>query len=172
MKRLYFMRHAKAHRDSMLGDHELPLNPRGRSACILLAAHIKENNIQPDLILASTAARAQETLKNILPAMGNNTQTESRKNLYLASAGELFKAINAVDDSVDSLMIIAHNPGIHQICMMLVDYQNSSEKLRNVMVNMPTAGLASFSINTDSWKNVEPESGRLEDFISPEDLSF
>jgi len=69
MKSLHLLRHAKSSwKDSGLNDHDRPLNKRGRQTAKMMAAYLRRAKIAPDLVICSTAVRAQQTLDPILKA--------------------------------------------------------------------------------------------------------
>ena len=69
MKSLHLLRHAKSSwKDPSLNDHDRPLNKRGRQTAEMMAAYLRRAKIAPDLVMCSTAMRAQQTLDPILKA--------------------------------------------------------------------------------------------------------
>ena len=71
MKRLWLLRHAKSSWDDPgLADHDRPLAPRGRKAGKRMRRWAAEHDVRPDLVLCSTAVRAQATLELVAPALG------------------------------------------------------------------------------------------------------
>ena len=65
-RRVHLLRHAKSSWDNpTVGDHERPLAPRGVKASARMARWIEENDVQPELVLCSSALRAQETLAGV-----------------------------------------------------------------------------------------------------------
>src|SRR5262245_41814146 len=112
MKRLYLLRHAKSSwKDVSLSDHDRPLAGRGRRASKAMARHLRDRGIEPDLVLCSTARRARETLDRIAPALGT-TAIEIEPGLYGASAHGLLERLHGVQDEIESVMLIGHNPGM------------------------------------------------------------
>ena len=112
MKRLYLLRHAKSSwKDTSLPDHDRPLSGRGRRAAKAIARHLREQDLEPQLVLCSTARRARETLERIQPALGAAT-VEFEHDLYAASADALLERLRRVPDTVASVMLIGHNPGL------------------------------------------------------------
>ena len=68
-RRLYLLRHAKSSwKDEGLADHDRPLARRGRRAAKAIARHLREQGVEPELVLCSTARRARETLEAKFPA--------------------------------------------------------------------------------------------------------
>ena len=71
----------------------------------------------PELVVCSTAKRTRETLAALGPAI----PTILSDKLYLSTAGEMLAQVQATDDVVKTLMLVAHNPGItsRQLCAAL-----------------------------------------------------
>src|SRR5687768_4960118 len=70
MKHLYLLRHAKSSwKQRGLPDHDRPLAGRGRHAATAIADHMRDQGIEPELVLCSTARRARETLERIEPVL-------------------------------------------------------------------------------------------------------
>src|SRR5436190_4340385 len=119
MKRIYLLRHAKSSwRDEDLADHDRPLAGRGRKAAKAMARHLRHESIQPELVLVSTALRVRQTLERIEPALGRRS-VRVEAALYGASARSLLERLRAVPDTVTSVMIIGHNPGLQQLALDL-----------------------------------------------------
>src|SRR6056297_1143050 len=67
MRTLYVLRHAKSGWDDpTLHDHDRPLDLRGERAALIMGRYMAQRRFVPDLVLCSTARRAQET--RALPA--------------------------------------------------------------------------------------------------------
>lgn len=67
MLTLTLLRHAKSSwSDPALDDHERPLAKRGVKAIPLIAKYMRQQNIAPDLVLASDAMRTRATLALLL----------------------------------------------------------------------------------------------------------
>ena len=60
MKSLFLLRHARATR-SPEGDHERPLDPRGRDEAHRVGLFLSRLGSQPELVLTSSARRARTT---------------------------------------------------------------------------------------------------------------
>jgi phosphohistidine phosphatase len=65
------LRHAKsAWDDPALRDCDRPLAPRGRKAAKRVARWAKKHAVNPQLVVCSSAVRAQQTLQRVLPSLG------------------------------------------------------------------------------------------------------
>ncbi len=170
MKTLYLLRHAKAEPGGFtLNDEDRPLSARGREACITIGSYIRKHRYTPEIVLCSSSIRTRETLERIEDFFATSPQVKLEKKLYLAAPGEMLAQIHALADEFSSAMLIGHNPGMHHLAALL----SSSEatKLRmEIEIKYPTSALAVITFKTQTWKAVAPDSGTLEDFITPKGL--
>jgi len=151
MKRLYLLRHAKSSWDDPeLADHERPLSARGRRAADAIGDHMREHGIQPQLVLCSSSARTRETLARI------GLSGEVERDLYGASASELLARVRELSPRLESVLLIGHNPGMHDLALGLTGAPGK----------YPTGALA--TIELAGWT---AESGRMIDFVRPRELA-
>lgn len=169
MKVLLVLRHAKASQDSPSGlDFDRPLKPRGQSQALALGRMMRERNLAADLILASPAARVVETVSGLMEGFGESIQPVFDRRLYNASPETLLDVIRGVDDKVERLLIVGHNPGLPHVLLHLAD--NDSGDLRGeVAAGFPTAMLAELQLSVAHWRDVARCSGRLVSLLRPED---
>ena len=101
------------------------------------------SGIRPSLIISSPAVRAWSTANAFASELGYPLEFLQREDgLYLASLDDLLDVVATQEAGFNHLMLFAHNPG-------LTDFANYlSPGLTN---NLPTAGVASFNIETDDW---------------------
>ena len=167
MKQLVLLRHAKSSWDDpALGDHDRPLAPRGRRAAKLVAAHLVRSGIVPDLVLCSSARRCRETLGRIASALGDETPVLVERELYGSSRDELVARLNNVPETVGSVMVIAHNPGIEQLAVGLA---GGGPELDRVERKYPTGALATLVFD-GTWRGLNPQGAELVAFVRPKDL--
>ena len=164
MRRLYLLRHAKSSWDEPgLGDRDRPLAPRGRKASKLIAEHLREEAIEPELVLCSPSVRTRQTLERIGL---EDAEVRIEDELYGASAGELLAVLNDVADGVDSVMLIGHNPGMESLALELA---GSGAELARMREKFPTAALATLAFE-GSWRELAPDSAELVAFVKPREL--
>jgi phosphohistidine phosphatase len=167
VKRLYILRHAKSSwKDRSLSDHERPLAGRGRRAAKAIARHMREQGVQPELVLCSTARRARETLERIEPALGKRAMRVEHE-LYGAGSDALLERLRAVPDELESVMLIGHNPGLQGLALELARPAPAVSELR---AKFPTAALATLQFAGESWRALDHGSAELVDFVRPRDL--
>ncbi|MBV9249914.1 MAG: histidine phosphatase family protein [Acetobacteraceae bacterium] len=172
MRQLLLLRHAKSSWDDpKLPDRERPLNARGRRAAAAMRRAMRELGLCPDVILVSPARRAVETLDALEP-WDETPLVEAAESLYLANAGQMFGVLHGVGDVVRSVLLIGHNPGLHDLALALaapqpVDY--AGEAARRLEKGFPTAALAEFSI-VAPWSQLYAGGGRLLRFLTPREV--
>lgn len=127
---LVLLRHAKSGYPAGVEDHDRPLAPRGeREAPIagrLLAQALASPEVSPvetaagpDLVLVSSARRAQETWVLASPAVGEVERVETLPGLYLADAGDLLEIILDLPADVATVLIVGHNDGLEVLAATL-----------------------------------------------------
>ena len=167
MKRLYLLRHAKSSwDDSSLPDHDRPLAGRGRRASKAIARHLREEDIKPDLVLCSSARRGRETLDRLEKALGAST-VQVEDDLYAASATQLLDRVRSVPDSVESVMLIGHNPGLQELALGLARASATADELA---AKYPTAALATLEFSASSWRELDNGAADLVALVRPRDL--
>jgi phosphohistidine phosphatase len=170
MRRLLIFRHAKADRPVPgAPDRERPLVDRGRKDAAKIGAYMAAHALVPDRVLVSTAARTQQTWKAAEGAFKPAPAATMVDKLYNATPHAILAAIKDVPAKAHTLMVIAHNPGLHELALMLIASGDvgARERLRE---KLPTSGLVIVDFAFDDWNKLHPQSGRLERFVSPKSL--
>ena len=154
MSRLYLLRHAKSSwKDASLDDHDRPLAPRGKRASKAIGRYLRDHDIEPELVLCSSAKRARQTLERLGPA-GLDARIEPE--LYGAGSHDLLMRLRAVPADVASVLLIGHNPGMQDLARLLAGLDDK----------FPTAALA--TLECDGWRTLEH--AELIDYVRPRDL--
>jgi phosphohistidine phosphatase len=167
MKTLILMRHAKSSWDGGdLADHDRPLSSRGRDAAPKMGAWLRKMRLRPDQILCSTATRVRETLDLLRPTLPPDLPIQESKRLYMALPREILSEIARMPASIDTLMVIGHNPGIGSLAHWLVG-QGDNRDLALLTEKFPTAAVAVLDFEVDSWRDIDGEAGTLRHFATP-----
>ena len=141
-------------------DFDRPLASKGQNDAGLLNKFLKTHKIMPDIILSSPAARTKETLEISLKDIDTSEKVFFKDELYHASTETVLNLIQLINEEISSLMIIGHNPSMH----------NVFERLSKQSVSkFPTCGLASI-VFQDSWKNIAKLVADEINFITPKSL--
>lgn len=164
--RLHLLRHAKSSwDDDTLADHDRPLAPRGIRAGKRIRRYLTAHGVHPSLVVCSTATRVRQTLDLVLPALGApRVLTDDR--IYLAWAGDLVRYLRGLPDEDREVLLVGHNPGLHELALALAD-----EASRPALAeNLPTGGLVTLDLPAASWQEVEEGTATLVSFVKPRDL--
>lgn len=160
-RRLILVRHANALEDEGAGDHARRLSPKGQREAQALGSWLS-TMVTPQQVFCSTATRTRETLA----ALGDNVPTVLRDKMYLASAQALLQQLQNADDAVETLLLVGHNPGMHELLDLLVEEYANERDAARVIAGFPTAGCALLQVDAPQWKDVVPQSARLEAFYT------
>ena len=119
----------------------------------------------PELLLVSDAKRTRETcalVQEVLPGL----PAEFDRRLYNGNLDDIFEVLNE-QGKAQSVMLIAHNPGIHELCETLAGPQGSNpDALNRLRYRFPTAAIAEIALDV-SWRDLHPGCGILTRFTTP-----
>lgn len=170
MRRLLLLRHAKAERAvPSAPDRARKLDERGRKDAATMGAYLATHKLSPDRVLVSPAARTQETWTLAAAAWRPAPPAKTVPQLYDADPGAIVAAIQDAPAAAQTLLVVAHNPGLHDLALLLIATGDidARELLRE---KLPTSGLVVIDFPYDAWADLHPQSGRLERFVSPRSL--
>jgi phosphohistidine phosphatase len=174
MRRLMLLRHAKTENNAPSGrDQDRRLDDRGRSDAAEIGGWIARHPPFPDSVLVSPAIRAHQTWEIAWAAMKGfvpQPHVELLPELYGADPSQLLQTVRAAS-AADSqrLMVIGHNPGMHELALALAGSGDAAGR-HALAENLPTSGLAVFDFAVDDWADVAFRRGRLVLFVSPKVL--
>jgi phosphohistidine phosphatase len=165
-RRLYLVRHAKSSwKDEGLADHDRPLARRGRRAAKAIGRHLREQGVEPELVLCSTAS-VRETLEGMEPALRRGA-IRVEPELYGAGAAELLARLHEIAPAVRSVMVIGHNPALEQLALLLARHGSTRSELE---AKFPTGALATLAFRGPGWAALDRGTTELIEFIRPRDL--
>ncbi|MDO9294856.1 histidine phosphatase family protein [Bradyrhizobium sp.] len=171
MRRLLLLRHAKTENDAPSGrDQDRRLDKRGLVDAAEIGGWIGRHPPFPESVLVSPAVRANQTwdiaweaMKGLMPP----PQVEFVPDIYGADPAQLLEAVHAaVATDPKVLMLVGHNPGMHELALMLAGSGDAAGR-KELGDNLPTSGLAIFDFEIDDWSDVAFRRGRLAKFVSP-----
>src|SRR5437879_279288 len=183
MRRLMLLRHAKTKHDAPSGqDQGRRLDGRGRRDAAAIGTWIGRHPPYPDAVLVSTAVRALQTWEIAGQAMKDaireqatasrvkwqvEWQVEFLADIYGAEPALLLQIIRLAEvTNPGHLLVVGHNPGMHELALMLAGRGDAAAK-KALEDNLPTAGLAILDFAIDDWSEVTFRSGKLVHFTSP-----
>ena len=96
-------------------------------------------------------------------SVGYTGQVTYLDEFYLAPPAVFVEAVQQLDDSLESALIVAHNPGLEMLVQALTEEWEP----------MPTAALAVIELPIDSWREFPPaDGGRLVAVHRPKEIDF
>lgn len=160
IRQLVLLRHAKAvPSEEEADDFARALASVGRLDAPRVARSLAEAGAAPDVVLVSEARRTRETWSLAQPAFPK-ADVRYLQSLYLASAATLMA--EAEKSGAERVMVVAHNPGLHELASRLAHRNNVLEtKLR---AKFPTAAGAVFH------RKDEESSWKLAAYVTPKDV--
>ena len=132
-----------------------------------MAAHLRGRGIEPALVLCSSAVRARETFDLVRPALGD-PQVLFEDSVYDASADTLLGRLRSVPESVASVLLLGHNPGVQDLTLRLAA---AGPRRDDVAAKFPTCALATLAVPNAEWHDLGAEESELIDFVAPKRLA-
>ena len=161
------LRHAKSAWDQPeLADHDRPLAPRGVRAAKAMGPFMAEQGLLPDL------SRALDTLELAERKWNTSITAKIDRGLYLCGVEGFIQRLRQVETAPRSIMIIAHNPDLHDFALSLLKPADlDSEGAIAMRRKYPTAALAVFDLDISDWSALpDTPMGDLALFRTPKSL--
>ncbi len=160
MKTIFFIRHAKSSWEDMsLRDRDRPLNPRGLRDAPFMAKLLKAKTPQIDKLISSPANRAFTTASYFAEAYGlDQEQIQVENAIYEASTLDVMNIINALDDSLNTVLVFGHNPTFTSLANMFS---------QQYIPNVPTCGIVEIRSGASAWKDLDQDNSALINFHYP-----
>lgn len=163
MKRLILVRHAKTESYSFeKSDFERRLLPRGKEDAALIANHLINEELIPEVFISSPAKRALQTATIFAKEMNISTSNILEAPfLYDGyTTGELMTYLEKFDQE-ETIILFGHNPDITYSSIQL-GQEN--------FYHYPTSVAISIIFPIDSWKALSAGNGKTELYIYPKKL--
>jgi phosphohistidine phosphatase len=168
MSELYLLRHAKAvPAEEGSADRERPLEQRGRRAAQAIAQWVEERRLGPELVLCSPSLRTRQTLDIIAPAFPSPPQILIEESLYLSGARQLLGRLRRLPAATQSVMLVGHNPGFHDLAQYLSEVASGALMAR--LGGFPTGAVAAFQVDVP-WSAIERKQAKLTAVAAPKEL--
>jgi len=171
---LLLLRHAKAEQAPGKPDHERKLAPRGRKDARAVGEWLRDAmqagalpSSVVDLALCSTSERTRQTLDVVCAGGASVTDARFDSRIYDGSAASLMDVLREVPDSVSTVLMIGHAPGIPVLATALArDGAGSTDAAERLPQGFPTSGLAVLGFE-GRWASLAPEMAHLREFVVP-----
>jgi phosphohistidine phosphatase len=148
MKTVYIVRHGKAiHASANVADAERMLTDTGVARTFSVAQYMAESKPVIDQIISSPAERAYATALIIADKLGYQaSKIKTDDKLFTGDDKDTLDIIEGLDDSINSVMIVGHNPIITQVAN-----QFAEPKLES----LPTTGVVSVHLEAEKWADLK-----------------
>lgn len=147
-KTLLLMRHAKSSwKDKSLPDEKRPLKKRGEQAAEAMGEILQENELTPQLILSSSAVRARQTAELVAEHCGYTQPIEFVDEFYMAESPVFFQFLQKLDDVLERVLLIGHNPGLEAFL----------QNLDGRVEELPTGALAYLNLPIAHWSELDSQ---------------
>jgi phosphohistidine phosphatase len=157
---LLVLRHAKAEHTEGVADVDRGLTARGRRDAAAVGGWLRESGLLPGRVLCSSSARTRQTWQEVSAALGPQADTAAvsfESRLYYAGVGRLLDAVREVDARMRTVLLVGHNPAVHELVADLTGTAGFS---------FPTCALAVISVG-GGWPGLAPGGGGLASLWTP-----
>lgn len=167
MKTILFLRHAKSDWNNPgLADFDRPLAKRGMKDAPRMGSVLIRYGCMPDLVVSSPSLRTRQTVELSLLENGYQGEILWERSLYGGSVFDYLALIQSLPESVESPLLVGHNPGMEEtISSLIVPRTHSLAEGSHLRV--PTAGLAMLDTDITHWSELKAGSCVLRWFLIP-----
>ncbi|WP_064441077.1 SixA phosphatase family protein [Hoyosella altamirensis] len=158
---LILMRHGKSAYPDGVPDHDRPLAPRGQREAALGGKWLQRVTAPVDHVLCSSAVRTRETFA----ASGIDAPVQYLESLYGADPEIIAEEVGLIGEDSQTLLVIAHWPGIPEAALWLADNDDSDEA-DQMRSKFPTSAIAVLT-TTRRWDQLDRGAARLDKFHVP-----
>lgn len=156
MKTLLLLRHAEAApAGAGLDDHKRVLTTRGRRQAEAQGRWLGLHGPRPAAVLCSSAARTRETATLLAAAAKWTVEPCAQEALYDATVSALLDAVRAVDDEVDTLLLVGHAPSVPALVSALATRGD------DLALACEPATLFRLECDCQRWAVIGPRTGTL-----------
>lgn len=163
-RRLVLIRHSKAAAGEL--DHERPLADRGSHDAAAVGRWLASAGVVPDLVVVSTALRAQQTWELAASVLGSSPEVVADHRMYVNTVGGLLAIVHETPDEVGTLVLVGHNPSIGELAVGLDDGAGDDGARAALARSYPTSGVACFDVAA-RWQHLDLGGATLTGFAVP-----
>lgn len=160
-KTLIILRHAKSSWKTPEADIRRPLSDRGQRDAEAAGTILAEYPL--DVVLCSDATRAHQTWEQAVAGGARCDDVRYSEAIYHAWPEELLGELRELDDSVDAVLVIGHQPTLSDL---VVEIAKPSKKAAAVQERFPTCSLVVLSV-TGSWHKLGKGKASIKRFEIP-----
>ncbi len=174
VKQLFILRHADSLPYHMDGDKERSLSPQGVDDAMGIGRIMLDSGYSPDIILCSPAQRTRQTLTCLEKEWAQKNldcySTVFPEILYNGSVSDYLYEIQQVSDEHDNILLVAHNPSIYELVLLLAA-QGRDDMIQKLSMGYNPATLSVINCKCDKWSDIKPVENELSNLIAPMDYN-
>lgn len=123
MKQLILVRHANAaSEDVNVADMDRPLSERGHDDAQQVAKRLRDKDLKLDALISSPANRAITTARLMAEFLGfTKSQIIEDHRIFENTVDDLMNVITETADTVETLMLVGHNPALSSLAAYLTN---------------------------------------------------
>ncbi len=157
MKKLFIIRHTQKDESISGDDYDRPLTDLGLQNAHEIGKFLDNKNVKIDLIVASPAKRTRQTAEIIAQEVTYRKSVMYNEVLYMAYVNEMIETLSYTFDSVETMILIAHNPSVTALALTLVGLKEE----------VKMGGIVEIDFDCNSWIDVSRENAKLIDYTVP-----
>ncbi|HEC1562742.1 phosphohistidine phosphatase SixA [Campylobacter upsaliensis] len=151
MKKIYILRHAKAEKEIKIDDFSRKLTKKGKDELKILLQRLQKYEIKWDRIYASPAFRTKKTAKIIAKNYAyDKKEIDLIVAFYEADEMWLFAFLKNLDESINNVLLVGHNPALLKLCELLSPL---------CLHSFPTSSM--LCLECESFKDLKEHSAKL-----------
>jgi len=157
MKTLYIMRHPEKDELSSSDDFFLTLTSKGENDARSIAKKLSQKGVVPDLIVSSPSLRTETTSMILARELNLEKNIIYNEAFYEGYLGEAIESINFTMHTIDTLILVGHNPLLTNFANHFVSYKH----------RIDLGEVLQIEFNADSWIDIDPHNAKLVELIKP-----
>lgn len=134
-------------------DYDVELTEKGFEDSKNIAQELKEKKILPDLIVSSPAIRTRQTAEIVAKTLDYTKNIMYNEVIYQAFVNEIVESITYTFDTVDSLMIIGHNPSLTALAITFTEFREE----------IKMGSIVKIEFDCDSWTAIDKNNAKLKE---------
>lgn len=165
MRKIILLRHADTEWESPSGnDLTRPLTDKGLTQGHSAGVILHERRLIPELIVTSSALRTKQTMEQVIHGLGSGLphtpHHEEDPFLYNCGVDELINKIADTNIGVKTLLVINHNPTIHQLALLMAEHHihiGNAPHRERITGSFPPCTLCIYDVDIDDWNDFDPK---------------
>ncbi len=119
--------------------------------------------MKPDLILSSSALRAQLTADKLAKKIAYDGRIHYMEELYMTRPETLMNILSLQENSYTNIFLVGHNPELTEFGNLLIEES---------FTKLPTLGVLAINLNIESWEEIAEKCGKIDFFIHPKQFKY